>query len=1116
MRARWVGFGALALWPGFAGAMELDYYTYNAFDETVAAFTRLGLLFSDVNFLGFVVIFAVLGLICGALVVATKGVSGGQVSPTAWLFPILFGLVLFKGLVMPTGRLDIYDPVRNAFQPVDGVPDFVVLVAGVLNKLERGIVEMVNTATATPYDNDAGSVDFTLVNSAMSVPISDVNLDRSMSQYYSDCGTLAISVDSGGVTQQELLRGTDDQLTTWAKFANPAVYTVYYPDGTDAGQSMTCQAAWTQLSAQLRDPAKFQDMKNALCQMTGFDPTQATQMARCDAELVNAGNLYGEAAASSLVFMRSVALAKSMTEAMKDPDVNVQESMLMNRQVMAEGLGTAQAANQWIPKLRGFILATVLGLVPLVMLLSVTPIFFKTIGLVLGLFVWLTLWGICDATAIAMARDAAVSAFNDITTFHFGYDAFLNTPDATMQALAIFGKARGMAMGIATVVSGALFHFSGGYSFAQIDNGLQSQLERTGGQAGAQALLPEQRAALIESLTRAPAAQAELATAGFNTMAGSQAQSALRRDAAGEGYITRSLAQGMRPVQGLIAEGEMEGGSRVGSLEGAGAAAERRGGRALGEVAREQQYVRSAHEAGQMFGELDQAGSPGKVYGIGESQAEQRVAETQTTRELYRNINDSSEQTPQGWRNVQRQLQGTALAVSEAGSTEAYINAQRQMQLASNAAGAVAASRPGSAERTGAMRELQDILHGQAFSEAKNVVSELSLQRGMEFPLLQSAETGRAAAETGRLDDVAAETVRTQLGEQVAHAQITRRLMARFGMGEGEMPGLVAFSETREGARASLAVTPENREQIVSTLKGAGLLSDYAEGQLRRARGGEVSFSFNPATGEPVGMRVQAGAETVFATTDRSETGRSVSTFLNDSLDLTSSITGGAALLEKGALEKGYLAAYDSLASDRHDSESAGRWAAWTDSLGKGLQQLGFRADAFSGVSKTARFTVDGGVEVGAKVPLVKFGAKGGASGGWTRDSSNQTTTSQDLNTTTSQQIVEESLKHAVQEYEKTNGVGSAVSASQVDLAHRAADIAHERFESLLGAERESTHTGRESNAALKDINALPPGALERAAQATGGALHDAIRLQEEMQHAIEKSKEQAGPGFVR
>lgn len=1116
MKARWAALGVLALWPGLACAMELDYYTYNAFDETVAAFTRLALLFSDVNFLGFVLIFAVISTVCGALVMSTKGVAGNQVSPIGWLFPMLFGLVLFKGLVMPTGRLDVYDPVRNAYQPVDGVPDFVILVAGVLNKVERGVVEMVETASATPYDNDAGSVDFSLVNSAMNVPISDVNLDRSLSQYYSDCGTLAISINSGGVTRQELLRGTDDQLTTWAKFASPAVYTVYYPDGNDAGQSMTCQAAWAELSGQLSDPTKFQDMKNALCQMTGFDPTQPTQMARCDAELVNAGNLYGEAAASSLVFMRSAALAKSMTEAMKDPDVTVQESMLMNRQVMAEGLGIAEAANQWIPKLRGFILATVLGLVPLVMLLCVTPLFFRGIGLLLGLFVWLTLWGIADATAIAMARDAAVSAFNDITTFHFGYDAFLNTPDAAMQALAVFGKARGMAMGIATVVSGALFHFSGGYSFAQIDHGLQQQLERTGGQAGAQALLPEQRASVIESLVRAPGVQAELATAGFNTMAGSQAQSALRRDAVGEGYINRSLSQGMRPVQGVVAEGEMEGGSRVGALQGAGIAAEMRGGRALGEVSREQQVVRSAHEAGQSFGELDQAGSAGKVYGLGESQASQRAAETQITRELYENVNHTREQTPQGWRNVQRQLQGTALAVSEAGGTEAYIQAQRQMQLASNAAGAVAASRPGSAERAGAMRELQDILHSQAFEKAKGVVGELSVERGMEFPLLQSAETGRAAAQSGGLDAVAAETSRTQMGEQVAHAVITRRLMERFGVGEGDMGRLIAFSETREGARASVAVTPENRDQVVSTLKGAGLLSDFAESQLQRARGGEVSFSFDPATGQPLGMRIQAGSETVFTATDRTESGRSVSAFFHDSLDLSSSISGGAALLEKGALEKGYLAAYDSLASDRHDGESAGRWAAWTANLGEGLQQRGFRADAFSGVSKTARFSVEGGVEVGAKLPVVQLGAKGGTSTGWTRDSSNQTTTSQNLNTTTSQQIVEESLQGAVRDYEKVNGVGSAAGASQADLAHRAADLAHARFEALLGAQRQHTQTGRESNASLEDTGMVPPGMAERAGDATVGLLHGAHELQQEMQHAIEKSKEQAGPGFVR
>jgi type IV secretory system conjugative DNA transfer VirD4/TraG family protein len=528
-------------WPGLANALELDYYTYNAFPETRDAFIRVALLFSDVNFLGFVFLFAVIGIVIGALMAGANGIAGARTSPLAWLFPVLIGMILFKGVVMPTGSLDIYDPTVNAFQRVDGVPDIVVLLAGGLNKIERSVVQMVDTAGGTPYSQDAGSIDFSLINAAMGIPISDVALDRSLSQYYADCGTIALATDSNGVSKQEFLNGTDDLYTTFAKFVNPAVYTVYYAAGNDTGTSMTCADAWGNISPLLVDGSpSFKDMKNAVCKVAGFDPTDAAQAARCETELVNASAQYGVAAANSFPFLRSVTLARSVSEALSSADFSLGQRMLVDRQMMAEGFGVAQAANQWVPKLRGFMTAAVLGLVPLVLLFVVTPLAFRALSLVFGLFIWLTLWGICDSMAVVMARDAAAAGFSDIQNFHFGYDAILNSPDAAIQALGVFGKARTMAMGLATVISGALFYFAG-YAFTQIGQGMQAELDRAGGQAGTQTLLPEQRAALIQHLTGSAGPEAALATSGFRNMAFGAAQGPMREAMTG-GYITERLA----------------------------------------------------------------------------------------------------------------------------------------------------------------------------------------------------------------------------------------------------------------------------------------------------------------------------------------------------------------------------------------------------------------------------------------------------------------------------------------------------------------------------------------------------------------------------------------------
>jgi len=248
-------------------------------------------------------------------------------------------------------------------------------------------------------------------------------------------------------------------------------------------------------------------------------------------------------------------------------------------------------------------------------------------------------------------------------------------------------------------------------------------------------------------------------------------------------------------------------------------------------------------------------------------------------------------------------------------------------------------------------------------------------------------------------------------------------------------------------------------------------------------------------------MKLQAGSDTVFSTTDHVEEGRALNSFWTDSLDLSTPVAGGANLLETENLQQGYVAAYSSLATGAHDAQSNGKWASWTSGLGDGLQQLGFRADAQSGLQKSWSGGVDGAVGPGGELGVVT--AKVGVSGGWHRVSSDQTTTSQNLNTTTSQQIVESSLHHAIDEYEKVHGAGAASQASQTELAHRAAELAHDQFESLLKAASHETAASRGNNAALEEAGQVPPSV-------------SVSNFRQSVQEGIEETRKKLGPGYVR
>jgi conjugal transfer mating pair stabilization protein TraG len=78
---------------------------------------------------------------------------------------------LFVGLIATTGTVHVYDRVRNAYQPVGGVPNLLVLVAGATNMIERAMVETIDDNTLDPnakIEFGAGGHSFDLFLNAVS------------------------------------------------------------------------------------------------------------------------------------------------------------------------------------------------------------------------------------------------------------------------------------------------------------------------------------------------------------------------------------------------------------------------------------------------------------------------------------------------------------------------------------------------------------------------------------------------------------------------------------------------------------------------------------------------------------------------------------------------------------------------------------------------------------------------------------------------------------------------------------------------------------------------------------------------------------------------------------
>ena len=112
-------------------------------------------------------------------------------------------------------------------------------------------------------------------------------------------------------------------------------------------------------------------------------------------------------------------LASELFNVTKDTDAGA----LANRNAGTAMSGMASMGNQWIPVIRGVIIAIFLSMFPFACLLIPTPLFRQSLSFILGAFVFLTTWGMCDAIIHSFAMDKGIALFQEIANGGLGYRA---------------------------------------------------------------------------------------------------------------------------------------------------------------------------------------------------------------------------------------------------------------------------------------------------------------------------------------------------------------------------------------------------------------------------------------------------------------------------------------------------------------------------------------------------------------------------------------------------------------------------------------------------------------------------------------------------------------------
>lgn len=560
--------------PAQAFALDMDFYTYDGFSETVNAFKRVSLVFANNEYTTLFFVAVVFGLLFGGMFTYARGIMNFQNSASglslAWLMTTLIGVLIFKALITPKGTIHVYDPVRNAYEAVADVPDLIVLLAGVTNKAERAVQRIVDASAAHPYENEAGGVSFELLLNATTDRTFSSNyyLQKSIRQYFKDCSKLALVLPSYNVDLEDIKSGTDDLLTTLAEMRSASMFTTYYSSGANKGGTvLSCNDAYDNfLAPQLNATATYDEFLDTVCVKSGFDIANLPQKTACETKIqtMNA-NVFGAPGAPSAQLLRNVVISNAMSQVMLDENPDAGIRALTNRSMMTNGLGIAVAANEWMPKIRASVTAIVLGLIPVLVLFIVTPMFPTALKLIIALLGWITIWGVLDVIISQIAMDQAYDAIREIQRHQMGLSAMFLAPESATQALSLFGKARGMGIGISAFIAAMLFKMSP-YGLTSLAGNWSGQVDQQGSSAADQNQSPVSSAKALDDLASARATSNLIAESGWDNVSNTTEYN--RATDVSQATMEMDGLSGMGYGGGPASQGAIKGAQRAGQTLG--------------------------------------------------------------------------------------------------------------------------------------------------------------------------------------------------------------------------------------------------------------------------------------------------------------------------------------------------------------------------------------------------------------------------------------------------------------------------------------------------------------------------------------------------------------------
>lgn len=446
--------------PAVAAGLN-TYVSYGGFITVFPAFQQCAAIFNSSDYSGMLSGIAILGIMGTALI--TVVAKAEKATPLAWVFMAFSGIAVYLGFFVQQDNLEIYDPVYNQDQVVSGLPTAVVTLAQISNLIEQFEVTVADlTASGTTtgcgtlpplqYQTTGGSVAPALLAATANSTVQNAAEAQYLTNYMNVCWIFEIARPGTSTTNDMLLSpGCGVTMLDVLQLANnPAVYGVTNPQN----QQVSCFQAYQDLQTFYSNPANAGAAALNACGGSDF-----SDMAQCQTLIQSITNSTLGISTDANSFILQQTLANLSTMALISGDTS---SVQQVAQIQQSNTTSGILASVTNPQLINSYLACLIILIPFIAMLLVTgALWRKAFCLILSFMFFIVILRGLDVLCFHLwashYQNAMAAAYNNDG---LGASVSLTLNPKISGMLNTMGYMRSSIATIATVVSGALFHFS--------------------------------------------------------------------------------------------------------------------------------------------------------------------------------------------------------------------------------------------------------------------------------------------------------------------------------------------------------------------------------------------------------------------------------------------------------------------------------------------------------------------------------------------------------------------------------------------------------------------------------------------------------------------------------